>query len=163
MTILRQDVAPFEYVDIGPKIPNYTPDARWGTQGEPHNMMQTPLSPKESITHFVTPAGMTVRLYADERNVQAKPIAMTWDERGRLWVCETVDYPNEPGAGRDRIRICEDTNRDHVADTFTVFAEDLSIPTAIVIVRGGAVVQNGSETVYLRTPMVTMSPINGRC
>ena len=50
----------------------------------------------------------------------------------------------------DRIRICEDTDGDHVADKFTVFAEGLSIPTAIVIVRGGAVVQNGTETIYLK-------------
>ncbi|MCA8989828.1 MAG: glycosyl hydrolase, partial [Planctomycetaceae bacterium] len=46
--------------------------------------------------------------------------------------------------------ICEDTDGDHVADRFTVFAEGLSIPTAIVIVRGGAVVQNGTETIYLK-------------
>ncbi|MEZ6063027.1 MAG: ThuA domain-containing protein [Planctomycetaceae bacterium] len=172
MTELRTDVAPFEYVDVGPKIPNYTPGAEWGKQGQPHNMMQLPLSPEESMKHFVTPVGMAVRLYADERDFvsgkvpaagnsesqpaasavgsHGKPIAMNWDERGRLWICETVDYPNELGRDRDRIRICEDTDGDHVADKFTVFAEGLSIPTAIVIVRGGAVVQNGTETIYLK-------------
>lgn len=146
----RTDVANFEFVDVGPKIPNYTPGQKWGVQGKPRNMMQKPLEPEESLKHFVTPEGMAVRLYADERNFQAKPIAMTWDERGRLWICETVDYPNELGGNRDRIRICEDTDGDSVADKFTVFAEGLSIPTAIVIVRGGAVVQNGTETIYLK-------------
>jgi putative membrane-bound dehydrogenase-like protein len=150
MTELSKDVAPFEFVDVGPKIPNYTPGRQWGVQGKPHNMMQLPLPAEESIKHFVTPKGMGVRLYADERSFQAKPIAMNWDERGRLWVCETVDYPNELGGNRDRIRICEDTDGDHVADRFTVFAEGLSIPTAIAIVRGGAVVQNGTETIYLK-------------
>ncbi|MEZ6137627.1 MAG: ThuA domain-containing protein [Pirellulaceae bacterium] len=150
MTPQRKDVAEFEYVDVGPKIPNYTPSRQWGTQGDPKTLMQKPLPSEESIKHFVTPENMTVRLYADEQNFQAKPIAMNWDERGRLWVCETVDYPNELGGNRDRIRICEDTDGDHVADKFTVFAEGLSIPTAIVIVRGGAVVQNGSETIYLK-------------
>ena len=150
MTALRKDVAEFEYVDVGPKIPNYTPGQKWGVQGKPRTLMQKPLPAEESIKHFVTPEGMTVRLYADERHFQAKPIAMTWDERGRLWICETVDYPNELGGNRDRIRICEDTDGDHVADKFTVFAEGLSIPTAIVIVRGGAVVQNGTETIYLK-------------
>ncbi|WP_166831755.1 PVC-type heme-binding CxxCH protein [Thalassoroseus pseudoceratinae] len=150
MTPLRKDVAKFEYIDVGPKIPNYTPSRQWGTQGDPKTLMQKPLSPEESIKHFVTPENMTVRLYADERNFQAKPIAMTWDERGRLWVCETVDYPNEVGGNRDRIRICEDTDGDHVADKFTVFADGLSIPAAIVIVRGGAVVQNGRETIFLK-------------
>ena len=51
---------------------------------------------------------------------------------------------------RDRIRICEDTDGDHVADKFTVFADGLSIPAAIVIIRGGAVVQNGRKTVFLK-------------
>ncbi|NQV25267.1 MAG: ThuA domain-containing protein [Rhodopirellula sp.] len=150
MTALPEDVAKFDYVDVGPKIPNYTPGQKWGVQGKPRTLMQKPLPANESIKHFVTPAGMAVRLYADERHFQAKPIAMTWDERGRLWICETVDYPNELGGNRDRIRICEDTDGDAVADQFTVFAEGLSIPTAIVIVRGGAVVQNATETIYLK-------------
>ncbi|WP_339733605.1 PVC-type heme-binding CxxCH protein [uncultured Gimesia sp.] len=150
MTELRKDVKKFEYIDVGPKIPNYTPGKNWGTQGKLRNLMQKPLSVEESMKHFVTPQGMAVRRYADERDFHSKPIAMTWDERGRLWICETVDYPNELGKNRDRIRICEDTDGDHVADKFTVFAEGLSIPTAIVIVRGGAVVQNGTETIYLK-------------
>ena len=150
MTELRRDLKKFEYVDVGPKIPNYTPGKKWGTQSAPRNLMQNPLAAEESMKHFVTPQGMAVRRYADERDFRSKPIAMTWDERGRLWVCETVDYPNELGKDRDRIRICEDTDGDHVADKFTVFAEGLSIPTAIVIIRGGAVVQNGTETIYLK-------------
>jgi len=150
MTQLRKDVAPFEYVEVGPKIPSYTPGTKWGVQGKPRTAMQQPLSPEESLKHYVTLEGMAVRLYADERNFAAKPIAMNWDERGRLWVCETVDYPNQLGQNRDRIRICEDTDGDHVADKFTVFAEALSIPTALVIYRGGAVVQSGTETIYLK-------------
>lgn len=116
MTPLRTDAADFEFVEVGPKIPNYTPGQRWGVQGKLRTTMQKPLSPEESIKHFVTPQGMAVRLYADERNFQAKPIAMNWDERGRLWICETVDYPNELGGNRDRIRICEDTNGDRSAN-----------------------------------------------
>ncbi len=153
MTEREETLPAFEYVDVGPKIPNYTPGTRWGVQGEAQSLMQKPLPPEVSIKHIVTPVGMAVRPFADERHFQAKPISMTWDDRGRLWICETVDYPNElqePGQGRDRIRICEDTDHDGVADKFTVFAEKLSIPTAIVIYRGGAVVQDGTETVYLK-------------
>ncbi|MBI1904243.1 MAG: ThuA domain-containing protein, partial [Planctomycetia bacterium] len=32
MTPQRKDVKPFEYVDVGKKIPNYTPSRQWGTQ-----------------------------------------------------------------------------------------------------------------------------------
>ena len=150
MTAARKDVNEFEYVDVGPKIPNYTPGRQWGVQGKPRTVMQLPLQPAESLKHYVSPQGTQLRLYADESSFAAKPISMTWDERGRLWICETVDYPNELGKNRDRIRICEDTDGDHIADKFTVFAENLSIPTAIVIWRGGAVVQNATETIYLR-------------
>jgi uncharacterized protein len=150
MTELASDKDVFEYWDVGPKIPNYTPGERWGEQGQPANMMQKPLSVEQSMSRYVHPQGMALRHYADESHFQAKPIAMTWDERGRLWICETLDYPNELGKNRDRIRICEDTDGDHVADKFTIFAEGLSIPTAIVAFRGGVVVQNGTETIYLK-------------
>lgn len=153
MTPQRKDVAAFEYTDVGAKIPNYIPSDKWGAQGEPKRTMQLPLSPEESLKHFVTPEGFHVELFAAEPDLGGKPIAMTWDERGRLFVCETFDYPNElqpPGQGRDRIRICTDTDQDGVADTFTVFAEDLSVPTAITPYRGGMIVQSGTETLFLK-------------
>ncbi|MBD3675066.1 MAG: ThuA domain-containing protein [Planctomycetaceae bacterium] len=153
MTELPPDMKPFDYVDVGPKIPNYTPSEKWGTQGKPLTLMQKPLSPEESLKHYVTPEDFELQLFVSEPDLKGKPIAMNWDARGRLWVCETVDYPNElrpPGEGRDRIRICEDTDHDGRADKFTVFAEQLSIPTAIEFWRGGAIVQNGTETLYLK-------------
>ncbi len=150
MKTLADKSGNFEYIDVGPKIPNYTPSRQWGTQGDPKTLMQKPLSPEESMKRFVTPEGLKVVRYADERDFESKPIAMTWDERGRLWICETLDYPNELGKNRDRIRICEDTDGDSVADKFTVFAEGLSIPQAIVIARGGAIVQNATETIFLK-------------
>ena len=155
----------FQFEDVGPKIPNYTKSERWGTQGEAKTLMQKPLSPLESMQRFSTPVGFKVELYAAEvspegndksykwAGFEGKPIAMNWDERGRLWVCETYDYPNElqpQGKGRDRIRICEDTDGDGQADKFTVFAEHLSIPTAIVICHGGAIVQDGIETIFFK-------------
>ena len=94
-----------------------------------------------------------MELFASEPDLGGKPICMAWDERGRLWVAETLDYPNQlqpPGQGRDRIRICEDTTGDGRADRFTVFADGLSIPTGIAFYRGGVIVQNGTETIYLK-------------
>jgi putative membrane-bound dehydrogenase-like protein len=115
--------------------------------------MQRPLSPQVSQTYYATPEGFSLQLYAAEPDIAAKPLAMSWDARGRLWVCESVDYPNElheDGRGNDRIRICEDTDGDGKADKFTVFAEGLSIPTSIAFYRGGAIVQNATETIYLK-------------
>ncbi|HVJ84954.1 MAG TPA: PVC-type heme-binding CxxCH protein [Caulifigura sp.] len=153
MTAIAADAPKFEYIDVGPKIPNYRNTARWGEQGSPHTQMQLPLPPDASMQHYSVPVGFHLELFAAEPDFAGKPIAMNWDERGRLWVCETVDYPNElqpAGGGRDRIRILEDTNGDGRADRFTVFAEDLSIPTALAFSRGGVIVQNGPETLFLK-------------
>lgn len=163
------DEANFKFTDVGAKIPNYTSGAQWGTQEAPHTLMQNPLLAEESMQAYSTPMGFGLSLWAKESNenwpelvqaatttagLQGKPIAMNWDERGRLWICETLDYPNElkteSGKGRDRIKICEDTNNDGHADKFTVFAENLSIPSTLVCYRGGVIVQDGQITVYLK-------------
>ncbi len=150
---LPKDLPKFEYVDVGPKIPNYTKSTRWGVQGEPMNTMQLPLSPEASQKHLVVPEDFVASLWAAEPSFNAKPIAMNWDHRGRLWVCATVDYPNElqpKGSGRDYITICEDTDGDHKADKFTKFASGLSIPSTLVFYRDGVIVQDGQETVFLK-------------
>ncbi len=159
----------FSATDVGAKIPVYTPGAEWGTQAEPLTLMQDPLPAEESIKAFAVPRGMQLSIWAKESpenwpadsqqptataGLQGKPIAMNWDEQGRLWICETIDYPNElqetPAKGRDRIKICEDTDNDGQADKFTIFAENLSIPSTLVCYRGGVIVQDGPATVYLK-------------
>jgi len=145
--------SPFEYVEVGPRIPNYLPGRAWGEQGEPATQMQRPLTPAESMRRLVTFEGFHVELFASEPDLQGKPICMAWDHRGRLWVAETVDYPNRlqaSGHGHDRIRICEDTDGDGKADRFTLFASGLSIPTSIAFHRNGVIVQNGTETLFLQ-------------
>ena len=150
MKPLRTDVKHFEFVDAD--VPYYPPSDRWGVIGEPITKMQKPLPADESLKHAVVPEGFELRLFAADPDI-TKPICMAWDARGRLWVGETIDYPNQlkpPGEGQDRIKICEDTDGDGRADKFTVFAEGLSIPTSIVFSRGGVIVQDGGQTLYLQ-------------
>lgn len=155
MAPVRRDVKPFEYVDVGKKIPNYTRSRTWGVLGEPFHMMQKPLAPEESLKHMVVPKGFHVQLFASEADWGGgKPIFMNWDERGRLWVGLTTDYPNElhesPGNGHDRIVICEDTDGDGKADKFTVFADKLSIPSSLTFANGGVIVFEARQTVFLK-------------
>jgi len=153
MKPIAKNLKPFEHVDVGPKIPFYPTTDVWGTQGDPKTMMQLPLPAEEAIKHYSVPEGFELDLYAADPDLGGKPIAMTWDHLGRLWVCETLDYPNElkePGQGRDRIRVCEDIDGDGKADQFTVFAEGLSIPSAIVYTHGGVIVQDATETIFLK-------------
>lgn len=153
MTPLKSDLTPFQYLEVGNKIPNYTPGENWGTQGQAQSKMQKPLTPEESLKHILVPNGFHVELFAAEPDIGGKPICMNWDARGRLWIAETQDYPNElkpRGKGRDRIRILEDTNGDGRADRFTVFATGLSIPTTMAFSNGGLIVQDGTVTKFLK-------------
>lgn len=114
-------------------------------------MEQEPLSPEESMKHIQVPAGFSLDLFAHEPNVM-HPIAMSWDERGRLYVLITKDYPNErkTEGGSDYIVICEDTNGDGKADKFTNFAEGLSIPTGMAFGNGGLYVSQAPHMLFLK-------------
>ena len=150
MTPPRQDVKPFEYAEA--KIAFYPPGGRSKGDGN-WNKMQLPVDPAESRKHMVAPEGFVIELFASEPQIQGKPICMNWDERGRLWISESIDYPNElqpKGKGRDRIKILEDTDGDGRADKATVFADNLSIPTSILFARGGAIVHQAPDTLFLK-------------
>src|SRR6478735_7365756 len=98
------------------------------------------------------PADMKLVLFAAEPEI-SKPIFMAWDERGRLWVAETSDYPHDvkpSGEGNDRIKICEDTNGDGRADKFTVFADKLNIPTSFVFANGGVIITQPPRMLFLK-------------
>ncbi|MEX2526251.1 MAG: PVC-type heme-binding CxxCH protein [Gemmatimonadota bacterium] len=115
-------------------------------------LLQEPFSPEESLKQWQVPPGFELHLFASEPLI-VNPIAMAWDERGRLWVVETVDYPNRispDGEGNDVIRILEDTTGDGRADTATVFAEGLSIPTGLVFVNGGVMVAAAPHFLFLQ-------------
>src|SRR3954470_24212152 len=84
-----------------------------------------PSTPEEAIEAMTVPPGFAVELVAGEPDI-ANPIAMTFDDRGRIWITESLEYPRkEAGRGRDRVKVLEDTDGDGRADRFTVFAEGL--------------------------------------
>ncbi|MFD2144010.1 PVC-type heme-binding CxxCH protein [Mucilaginibacter antarcticus] len=128
------------------EIPNYE-------NRNPIPKLQAPLSTAESQLLTQIPVGFNMQLFAAEPDIE-KPIAMAWDEKGRLWVLETIDYPNtvreDKGEGLDRIKICEDTNGDGKADKFTIFAEHLNIPTSIVFARGGVIISQAPDLLFLK-------------
>ena len=83
---------------------------------------QFPFNVKGSVERTQVSPDLRLVLFAGEPDI-AKPIFMAWDERGRLWVVETRDYPHDvkpDGLGNDSIKICEDTDGDGRADYFIV-------------------------------------------
>ncbi|MGZ5543303.1 MAG: PVC-type heme-binding CxxCH protein [Limisphaerales bacterium] len=110
------------------------------------------LPPAESQKAFTVPPGFEVRLFASEPDV-INPVAMTWDERGRLWVVELFEYPLGAPKGakpRDRIKILEDTDGDGLADKVTIFADGLNLATGIALGNGGVYVGQAPDLLFLR-------------
>ena len=99
-----------------------------------------------------------------------KVMNLDWDERGRLWVCETPEYPNGrrvPNAParwqdsgslkpfvterdpEDRISILTDTDGDGVMDTKKIFADKLELVTSFVFYRRGVIAATAPDIWYL--------------
>ncbi len=136
------------------RLPAELPNYLEGSRNDPGRIadMQAPVSPAESMKHISTPGGFRVELFASEPAI-VKPICIAWDARGRAWIAETVDYPNDKhpdGQGHDKITICEDTDGDGKADKFTRFADGLSIPTSMVHANGGLIVTQAPEVLFLK-------------
>lgn len=99
---------------------------------------ENPLPPTEAITRLNVPPGFEVTLAAAEPEVQ-QPIAITYDDRGRLWVAESYSYNGSKFTDdpHDRILIFEDTTGDGVLDRRTVFCDGLTHLTGLEIGFGG--------------------------
>ena len=94
------------------------------------------IPPVEATNVFKTfhiKKGFHLELVAAEPLVM-DPIAMSFDENGRMFVVEMRDYSEmrevHPHLGR--IRMLEDTNGDGVFDKATVYADDLPWPTGVL-------------------------------
>ena len=101
-------------------------------------------TPEEELATLQLAAGLRIELAAAEPMVQ-EPVAMAFDEAGRLWVVEMRGFmPDIDGKGEDepigRVVVLEDENNDGVMDRRTLFLDDLVMPRAIAIVRGGILI-----------------------
>jgi putative membrane-bound dehydrogenase-like protein len=119
----------------------------------PHGQDRPPgpaLSPEEAIKKMTVPPGFHVELVASEPAI-VNPVAMTFDERGRIWITESLEYPRRSaGPGRDRIKVLEDTKGDGKYDKITVFAEGLNIPSGIAVGHGGIWVANSPDILFYK-------------
>lgn len=104
---------------------------------------------KERATFKMAP-GFEANLFAADP-LLAKPIQMSWDIKGRLWVACSETYPQiKPGdVAHDKILVIEDTNGDGKADKTTVFADGLLIPTGVEPAGNGAYVVDSTDLVFL--------------
>lgn len=107
-----------------------------------------PLSPQQAISKMKVPEGFSVELVASEPDL-VNPVAMTFDEKGRIWITESLEYPrHSAGKGRDRIKVLESSQGDGRYDRVRIFAEGLNIPSGIAVGHGGVWVANAPDLLY---------------
>jgi putative membrane-bound dehydrogenase-like protein len=108
-------------------------------------------TPEQERLSFQLPEGFEVTLFASEPDI-IKPMNMEFDDRGRLWVTQSGEYPMAAGKGdgHDRITILEDKNGDGKADTFTHFDDNLNIPIGIMPVSDGAIAYSIPNLYYFK-------------
>jgi putative heme-binding domain-containing protein len=106
--------------------------ALFSRANDPNIAPGDPKSPAEEAKGFHLPPGFEIQLVAAEPDIH-KPLNLAFDDRGRLWVSETVEYPfaakDNP---KDAVKILEDFGPDGRARTVTTFAGGLNIPIGVL-------------------------------
>jgi putative membrane-bound dehydrogenase-like protein len=106
------------------------------------------LPPAEAIrTLRLADPALASELVAAEPDV-ADPVAVAWDEMGRMYVAEMGDYPTGPPAGR--IKRLEDRDGDGRMDRSLVFADKLTFPTSVLPWSGGVLVAAAPDILFLK-------------
>lgn len=108
-----------------------------------------PLEPDEALKTFEVLDGFRIQRMAAEPLV-ASPVAMSFDENGRLFVVEMIDYSEQDHDNLGQIRMLEDLDQDGVFDKSTVLTDGLSWPTAIICYDGGVFVGAAPDLWYFK-------------
>jgi putative membrane-bound dehydrogenase-like protein len=93
--------------------------------------------------------GFALELMAAEP-LLASPVAIAWDEDGRLFVAEMRGYSEHRDERLGRVRLLHDDDGDGRPDRGTVFADDLAWPTAVCCHDGGIFVGDAPDILFLR-------------
>jgi glucose/arabinose dehydrogenase len=106
---------------------------------------------ENELASFTLPKGFVVNLFASEKQGLTSPLNLRWDPSGKMYVTVTTTYPHVyPGdLPNDKIIILEDKDHDGAADTSTVFADGLNIPTGIEWGNGGIYVGQNTKILFL--------------
>lgn len=108
--------------------------------------------PETAVDSLDVHPELKVQLFASEP-MMASPSSIDIDARGRVWVCEVVNYRKHLGerAEGDRILILEDTDGDAKADKSTVFHQGHDVDSAhgICVLGNKALISCGDDVFWL--------------
>ncbi len=108
-----------------------------------------PMSPEKSLASTEVAKGFRMDLVSAEPQV-IDPVAMAFDEAGRLYVVEMRDYSEKNKERLGRICLLTDEDGDGRFETSRVFADDLSWPTAVACYDGGVFIGDAPDILYLK-------------
>ena len=108
-----------------------------------------PTEPANALNTFKVKPGFRVELAASEPNVR-DPVAISFDEYGRMYVVEMRDYSERRDERLGEVRLLEDTDNDGAFEKSTVFAGGLPWPTAVICFGGGVFVATTPDILFLR-------------
>ena len=112
------------------------------------------LSPAEALASFVLEPGYRIDLAAAEPLVES-PVAIAFDERGRMYVAENRGYPDPlegeaRAAAQGTIALLTDVDGDGHYDTRSDFATGLTYPNGVMPWDGGVFVTVAPDLLYLK-------------
>src|SRR6266446_2683255 len=116
------------------------------------NPEERAMSPEDSLKAMHLSEDFHVELFASEPDVMS-PVEMAFDENGKIYVAEMLDYPDDPTPGnppRSRIRLLEDTNGDGKIDRSVVFADKVLAVSGFMPWKGGLIVTSAPDILYLK-------------
>ena len=112
------------------------------------------LDGEAAIGQMTVGKNLKVNLFASEKEFPelAKPVQMSFDSRGRLWVACWPTYPHwKPKEEmNDKLLILEDTDGDGKADKKIVFADGLHCPTGFEFANGGVLIAQAPDLMFLK-------------
>src|SRR5438034_7859503 len=110
------------------------------------------LSPQDALKSFHLSEDFHIELFAAEPQV-VDPVEMAFDENGRIYVAEMLDYPDDPPPGkpaRSRIRLLEDTDGDGKIDRSVIFADQVLEVSGLMPWKGGLIVTSAPDILFMK-------------
>ncbi len=152
-------------------------------RGDDPPRVAKPLAPAEARARLRVADDLKLEQVLAEPAI-AQPVSMTFDERGRLWVVQYLQYPFPAGLkilskdrflratydrvpppppkhfrGKDKITVHEDTDGDGIFDKHSTFLDGMNIVTAVAHGRGGAWILNPPYLLFYRTTSDGLRPV----
>lgn len=113
---------------------------------------QRAYTPQESLAKMFLSEDFNVEVFLAEPQVMS-PVEMVFDENGRIYVAEMLDYPDDPPPGkpvRSRVKLLEDSDGDGKYERTVVFADQVLQVSGLLPWKGGLIVTSAPDIFWMK-------------